>query len=166
MIHWSSSSSHPSLTDTRARINHDRPSDMETYVIKKWIIVPFIMNKILSQTYWCVSSFKTWHELIIAFIFWASSCKEPWRRVTGDERLAPSSCPPAQGLVKRMRDAGYALALLLIINDILRINNITVPIFVTLWMICYHGNGRVVLPFVINQIQITFITNTIYSPTS
>ena len=25
-------------------------------------------------------------------------------------------------------------------------------------MICYHGNGGVVLPFVINQIQITFIT--------
>ena len=27
-------------------------------------------------------------------------------------------------------------------------------------MICYHGNGGVVLPLVINQIQITFITYT------
>ena len=50
------------------------------------------------------------------------------------------------------------LVLLIIINDSSRINNITVPIFVTLWMICYHGNGGVVLPLVINQIQITFIT--------
>ena len=144
MSHGSSSSSDPSLTDTGAGINHDRPSDMETYVIKKWIIVPFIMNKIVSQTYWCVSSLKTWRELIKAFIFGASGA---WRKVTG-----------VSGLQRMLRPG-----ILLIINYILRINNITVPIFVTLWMICYHGNGGVVLPLVINQIQITFITNTIYS---
>lgn len=150
MIHWSSSSSDPSLPDTSAEINHDRPSDMETYVIKKWIIVPFIMNKIVSQTYWCVSSLKTWRELIIAVIF----------RALGQEEENGSKSQESDLGLQRMLD----LAILLIINDILRINNITVPIFVTLWMICYPGNGRVVLPFVINQIQITFITNTIYSP--
>ena len=138
------------------RINHDRPSDMETYVIKKWNIAAVIMNKI-SSLLWCVGCglqlLRYRHSYLHPFLWmiysFVGKCDE--------------TC--SSYILKDIRNflVCVVAAILVIINDILRINNITVPIFVTLWMICYHGNGRVVLPFVINQIQITFITNTIYS---
>lgn len=138
------------------RINHDRPSDMETYVIKKWNIAAVIMNKI-SSLLWCVGcglQLLRYRHLYLHPFLWmiysfVGKCDEIY----------------SSYILKDIRNflVCVVAAILVIINDILRINNITVPIFVTLWMICYHGNGRVVLPFVINQIQITFITNTIYS---
>ena len=138
------------------RINHDRPSDMETYVIKKWNIAAVIMNKI-SSLLWCVGCglqlLRYRHLYLHPF---------PWM-ICSFVGKCDEIC--SSYILKDIRNflVCVVAAILVIINDILRINNITVPIFVTLWMICYHGNGRVVLPFVINQIQITFITNTIYS---